>query len=346
MNKCIKRDSNIELFRIILMFMIISHHYVVNSGITAFFNFSIITKHMIFYQFVGAFGKIGINCFLIITGYFMCDKKANMKKFWSLLFTILFYRIFFNFIFIICGYLPFDIKFFVSEIPIIMFLKTGNDSFTALYLMMFLLIPYLNMIVNSCSKKEFQKLLFILLFVFTFISTFINDNWEGLGWYCTAYFIGSYIKKCDYHIFNSLKFSIISVSVSFFFVFLSVILIDYGIINKDYNYYFYVVGCQKLLAIYVALSIFLLFKNIKIHYNKSINKIASATFGVFLIHANSDTMRRFLWQDLLHVTDYYYSSFLVSFCHWLFSIIVIYIYCVIIELARIKLFYNFFKKGG
>ena len=29
-----QRDSSIELFRIITMFMIVAHHYIVNSGIT------------------------------------------------------------------------------------------------------------------------------------------------------------------------------------------------------------------------------------------------------------------------------------------------------------------------
>lgn len=31
----VERSSNIELFRIIVMFLIVAHHYVVNSGLTA-----------------------------------------------------------------------------------------------------------------------------------------------------------------------------------------------------------------------------------------------------------------------------------------------------------------------
>lgn len=36
----VKRQSNIELLRIVGMLMIISHHYVVNSGITENLSFS------------------------------------------------------------------------------------------------------------------------------------------------------------------------------------------------------------------------------------------------------------------------------------------------------------------
>lgn len=35
MEKVRERDSNLELFRIIAMILIVAHHYVVNSGLTA-----------------------------------------------------------------------------------------------------------------------------------------------------------------------------------------------------------------------------------------------------------------------------------------------------------------------
>lgn len=34
------RDSNFELFRIVLMLLIIAHHYVVNSGVAQFYDFN------------------------------------------------------------------------------------------------------------------------------------------------------------------------------------------------------------------------------------------------------------------------------------------------------------------
>ena len=37
------RDSNIELLRILLMLVIVGHHYIVNSGITPVINESIIS---------------------------------------------------------------------------------------------------------------------------------------------------------------------------------------------------------------------------------------------------------------------------------------------------------------
>ncbi|WP_366946850.1 hypothetical protein [uncultured Bacteroides sp.] len=72
------------MFRIVLMILIIAHHYVVNSGIQELYDFSDINGNMLFLQFFGFAGKIGINCFLLITGYFMCQQKVRLVKFLKL----------------------------------------------------------------------------------------------------------------------------------------------------------------------------------------------------------------------------------------------------------------------
>ena len=75
-----ERDSNFELFRIVLMLLIVAHHYVVNSGISQLYDFNHITVNMIFHQLFGFAGKIGINCFVFITGYFMIKSQFKFRK--------------------------------------------------------------------------------------------------------------------------------------------------------------------------------------------------------------------------------------------------------------------------
>ena len=74
-NSIKNRDSNLELYRIITMMLIIAHHYVVNSGLTSVDGVLYTNPtswRTLFLLTIGAFGKTGINCFLMITGYFMC----------------------------------------------------------------------------------------------------------------------------------------------------------------------------------------------------------------------------------------------------------------------------------
>lgn len=83
------RSSNIELLRIITMLVIVAHHYVVNSGIgDIVLNNSAINIKNTFYLIIGGWGKTGINCFVLITGYFMCKSRITIRKFLKLVFEV------------------------------------------------------------------------------------------------------------------------------------------------------------------------------------------------------------------------------------------------------------------
>lgn len=85
------------------------------------------------------------------------------------------------------------------------------------------------------------------------------------------------------------------------------------------------------------------FKNLNIGYSKVINTIAASAYGVLLIHANSDTMRQWLWKDTLRNVDFLNSNLLVI--HAVCSVIGIYIICTVIDMIRIKFIERpFFKK--
>lgn len=88
------RNSNIELFRIISMLVIVAHHYVANSGVIN--EIVGITEPQLKDYFLliwGWGGKTGINCFVLITGYFMCKSQITAEKFIKLLAEVEFYNI-------------------------------------------------------------------------------------------------------------------------------------------------------------------------------------------------------------------------------------------------------------
>lgn len=112
-----QRDSAIELFRIIVMLFIVAHHYVVNSGILQQITpDNVLQSHSIFALLLGWGGKTGINCFVLITGYFMCTSNITVKKFLKLFLEIYFYNILFYIIFLCSGYMTFSVKDFVKTI--------------------------------------------------------------------------------------------------------------------------------------------------------------------------------------------------------------------------------------
>lgn len=86
----IGRSSNLELLRILAIIMIIAHHYSVHGGWDIPNELS---YNRIIVQFLSLGGKLGVNCFVLITGYFMINSKFNIKKFAKIVGQVFFYSV-------------------------------------------------------------------------------------------------------------------------------------------------------------------------------------------------------------------------------------------------------------
>ena len=75
---------------------------------------------------------------------------------------------------------------------------------------------------------------------------------------------------------------------------------------------------------------------VNIGYSKVINLIGASTFGVLLIHANSDIMRQWLWQDILNNVGQYGTNTMVL--HAIYSVLMVYAVCTVIDYLRMKHF--------
>lgn len=337
-----KRKSNYELLRIILMLGIISNHYVVNSGITNLYNYNNITANMIFLQFLGSFGKLGINCFLLLTGYFMVKQNFSLKKFIRLYLEIKFYKIVIYLIFMMTGYSTFDTNSFIRTLFNVLFSIGYGRSFPEVFLVLYLLSPFLNILISNLNNRKHILLLSMLIFFYSIIVVVINPNnsINYIGWFITMYLTGSYIRLYQNEFFKNRKLHIVLITFTILFMWISIIFIDYFYLHmgKKANYYYWIVDSNKISVYILSISIFCLFSTINIEYNRFINYLSSSVFGILLIHANSDTMRQFLWQDLLNNQLFYNSNFLIF--HAIFSIIGVYIVCFFIDRLRIRLFEN------
>ena len=329
------RDSNFELFRIVLMLLIIAHHYVVNSGLSELYDFNNITGNMIFLQLFGFAGKIGINCFVFITGYFMIKSQFKFQKLLKLYLEIKFYKLVIYVLFLMTGYEVFSVSGCLKTVFNIAY---GVEAgFTGTFIFLYMLIPFINEMLLNLNQKLHLILIGILVFLYTIISTFLfHDTYSNLGWMITTYIIAAYVRMYPCKWFEDKKLYIWSTIFSVALSWASILVVDFVGSKVGFkNYYHMVVNEHKFLALACSFSLFMLFKNIKIKQSKVINTVAASTFGVFLIHIISDTMIRFLWKDVLHNTSYYNSPFLIV--HAILSVILVYIVCVCIDQIRIHL---------
>lgn len=336
-----KRLSQFELLRIIAMFLIVLGHsnihgVLVNSNSTLL-KYPLSTG----VSLLMVDGTIGIYIFVLITGYFMINSSISFKKiiklwlpifFWSLLLYLLF------------NFRHISIKPLIQSMFPIIF---NQYWFMTVYIFMYCLIPFLNIIVNSLDSKEkkayFLALgLLIVLANCSFLFGTAGNTGSNLLNFCFMYCVGGMIHKekilHNKELIQKLKKS--------FFIILILVLILIPILV------FLASQTQKILFIhfaqaimfsnfswfvlFFATEIFILIGSQQIKYNLLLNKIASLTFGIYLISDNT-YVRSWLWTKMLHLNFSLSRSPLIIVSYTILITIIVFIICGLIEFIQ-KLF--------
>lgn len=320
------------------MLLIVAHHYVVNSGLTSAAGPVLVAPmsgKSIFLLLWGAWGKTGINCFVLISGYFMCKSRITVKKFARLLGEVVFYRVVINSIFWLTGYAPFSLEAALKALLPVTSIGTG---FTPAYLVFFLSIPFLNILIRHMTEKQHIRLLLLSSFTYIFLGTlpFFSVTMNYVSWFIVLYFIAAYIRLYPKKLFENRRFWGWAALGSMLLSAASVVAGAWVYAKSGRNLvYYFVTDSNTLLAVLTGVSSFMFFKNLKMKHHGWINTISATTFGVLLIHANSDAMRQWLWKDVLNNVGMYDSPWLPL--HAIGSVLVIFAVCSVIDLLRIHL---------
>lgn len=330
------RSSNLELFRIISMLLIIAHHYVVNSGLIDA-DGPIYLQPLSIKSFLvlllGAWGKTGINCFMMITGYFMCKSNITLKKYAKLVIEVFFYRIVIYAIAVCTGLQAFSLSSLVQNLLIV---KNIQQNFTGCFLVFYLFIPFLTIVVKNLNEKQHIRLLVLLGFTYVLFGTLpkFKVDMNYVSWFAVIYFIASYIRLYPHKSFSSKKLWGVVMAVCVFLSAASVICctwLSFRLNNR--MAYFFVSDSNNTLAVLTGVASFMFFKNLSISYSKLINTLGASTFGVLLIHTN-DNIRDWLWNNLLKNTEVYNENYI--YIHAAASVIGIFTICTIIDVLRIR----------
>ncbi len=268
----------------------------------------------------------------------MCQSQISLKKFLKLLFEVEFYRIAFFVIFLFTGNTVCNLRTIKGLLPV----PGIADGFTSCFIVFFLFIPFLNIFIHSLSQHNHLLLLgFFFVFYTLLPSAGISIVFNYVTWFSIIYLIAAYIRLYPISLFSNRNFWLAASILCILSSCVSVLLLEYG--SPPARYWF-LVDSNKILAVATAISLFLLFKNIKLKYNPIINLFAQSVFGVLLIHANSNAMRQWLWIDTLRNTSFFDSPWLIL--HAFGSVIGVYLICTAIDQIRIHLiekpFFNCF----
>ena len=93
------------------------------------------------------------------------------------------------------------------------------------------------------------------------------------------------------------------------------------------------------LCLILAISLFLIFKNMKPRYNKAVNWISASVLSVYIIH-DSNVLRKYLWNDVVHANDILSAPLIEYLTVLIVSAIVIFFVCIAIDKVRIYLIFK------
>lgn len=316
------RKSNIELLRIILMIMIIGLHYLFWSmgGALQFTNIGTINWYLI--RIIESLFIVAVNCFILITGFFMIKKeKFKINKIIKIILELTLYSMILYIVSFSCGIQQFSIAGLIkSAIPLL----NNEYWFFKIYIILYCLIPFINVSLVKLTKERYIKLLIILIICFSIWDSIvpykiISDGGYGIVNFITLYCIGGYIRL---HYKNSKGFYYWGCC----YLFLG--LITFGslfipILKGNAWSYSYLTNILGAICLLNA------FSQLKIQNNK-INKLSASVLGGLMIHLNPSFLN---FQFNVAKTDIFWNSkFLIV--HMIITCIVIAVIVLSIDIIR------------
>jgi hypothetical protein len=205
MSNRLERDSNAELLRIICIFIILLHHFCVHALYPEVLQLNMSgyswDSHLLL--LCHAFLYIGVNCFILISGWY--GIKPKWRSFINLYLIYAFYNLLSPCKHIVKAMLNgegFVLPYSAHDIVMqtILPFSHGHLWFMSCYLGLFLAAPLLNAAVTYMNKQQHAYVLLLLTIANVYFGNFqsmqlINANGFTLANFIYLYLIGSYLRN-------------------------------------------------------------------------------------------------------------------------------------------------------
>lgn len=300
------RNSSLDLLRIVCMFMVVFIHtlgwggLVENSLVPGTYNWYL-------GNYMHTLSLQAVNCFVLISGYFLCTSKFKLSKLVLTWIQVFFYSVAIALILMIFHEgTAFSVKELIKcALPFTM----DRYWFVTDYLLLYMTFPILNCAVRSMNRKThlfFCAVLFVIFSllpnIFYVIDFSSSANGYSYTWFCVLYVFSSFIRlyvpervkhqKWMFPCYAVLSLIICGERFLAYYITPSI----FGVVQLDSLFYPY----NSIISVFCSLALFQAFRGINIKskvVNKAISFVAPLTFAVYLIH-QQDLLRPIIWEFL------------------------------------------------
>jgi len=335
-----ERHSSLELLRIISMLLIVAAHFSVHGEYPkpTFETFGI---NYVILQILGSFAYVGVEAFMLITGYFLVmSLKNNYRKAIKMVSDILFYSVILLAVVWMFNLMPLTTTDILGS-----FSPWGYYWFVTNYVIVLLLASYINQILIKLSRKQYLALLLIVgiatrvlpIMLFGHISITTGT----IDYFILFYLIGGFIRLHVPETQRNVRWLILSMAM--FLLVVSILLtLDYIALRMGKEELLgevHYLGLDTLPVDVCAIALFLYFRNLAWR-NRVINEVARYTLDVYLIHENRLIMK-VLWGGVLSNAIIYNKWFVV---YAVLEIVAVYVICTMIGWCKQRTWDIFFGK--
>lgn len=324
--KSLCRDSNMEILRIIAMFLVLivhSNFYTIGKPNITDIHCTPFTSYT--RLFIQSGSTICVNLFVLLSGWY--GIKPNIKKFTSLLFQILFFVIIsLLLLFLNNNYQFEDIIKTITIYDYWWFVKS--------YFFLFLFSPILNTFIFNASKNSYLKVL-ISIFLFQWFFDWIAPSVKWIqGGYSATSFIGLYLLGNFLHTYQGMFINQKKIRLLGIYLLITTFGSSFAFISLYFGIYGsgYMFSYNSPIIISSSVFFFLFFSQIKIKSNR-INIIAKSCFAVYLFHTC-----RYCFPVFKNLLLYIYNHFSYGYYIILSFLTCIFIFIISIIIDRIRLY--------
>ena len=161
-----KRQANFELLRIVAMLMIIVLHYLNKGGLLVDYT-SDRTGVNYAAHLAEAFCIVAVNCYVLLSGYFLVESAWKPERVVSLAGQILFYSLLIPVVLCGAGVVPAGALSVYDWLNYVLPVETEHYWFATAYLLMYVFAPFLAAGVKKLEKRTLQIIIVMLVCYFS-----------------------------------------------------------------------------------------------------------------------------------------------------------------------------------
>lgn len=294
-----RREGNIELLRIVCMLMIIGHHLAYH-GVAVY---APLQANKVLATVLFSGGMTGVNCFVLITGYFLAPFRA--RRLVSILLQTLFYSVGLT---LLCRWTMWRQDVTDDTVLRSAFVLSRSPYwFVTMYAALTALLPLLQPAVQCLGKRAHAWVLTVAAMYLCVVPTLTlrdpaSPYFHQLTWFFFLYVLGAFFRKYPCRFTRCMPLHAVIFALSLAFIALSCLWGEQypNLFERVASRHRFFADKNTIPQLICSCALFLCFVNLRVRPSALLTALSGASFGVYLIHDHG-LLREMIWRTWLQI---------------------------------------------